>query len=230
MEYLSVEGKTVELFPAEREGAPLVILHTVQGEGEAVCRQTGRLTDAAFSLAAIGNLDWDGDMSPWPIDPLFKGDSPCAGKAEAYLTSLTGTILPEILGRLPAKPGYLALAGYSLAGLFAVYAMYHTDIFSRIASASGSFWYPDFLPYVEAHRLRQPPERIYFSLGDKEAKTRHRVLRWVEDNTRRLEAWYRDMGIETVMEMNPGNHFRDAEERMAKGIAWILRGQAAEGH
>ncbi|SDB11638.1 hypothetical protein [Butyrivibrio sp. INlla16] len=29
--------------------------------------------------------------------------------------------------------------------------------------------------------------------------------------------------IETTFEMNPGNHFKDADLRLAKGIAWILK-------
>ncbi len=223
MEQLTIAGKTVRLFPVQQENAPLVILHTVQDEGESVYQQTKKITGTEFSFAAIGGLDWDGDMSPWPIPPISKGDSPCTGKAGSYLGQLTETILPEILGRLPGKPMYMALTGYSLAGLFAVYAMYHTTLFSRIASASGSFWYPDFLSYAQENDMLKQPERIYFSLGNKEAKTRNQILRSVEENTRSLEEWYRKKGIQTVLEMNPGNHFQQTTERMAKGISWILR-------
>lgn len=34
---------------------------------------------------------------------------------------------------------------------------------------------------------------------------------------------YKNKGIETTFEMNPGNHFKDADLRLAKGIAWILK-------
>ena len=180
------------------------------------------MTDADFSFAAVGGLRWDDEMSPWESPPLFKGDTPCTGGADAYLATLTGEILPEILSRLPAAPSFLSLAGYSLAGLFAVYATYRTNLFSRIASASGSFWFPGFMDFARKHEPIKSPERVYFSLGDKEAKTRNKILRTVEDNTRALYARYENAGVNTVFELNPGNHFQDAPERMAKGIAWIL--------
>ena len=31
-----------------------------------------------------------------------------------------------------------------LAGLFAVYATFQSDVFDRVASISGSLWFPDF--------------------------------------------------------------------------------------
>ncbi|MBQ9377105.1 MAG: hypothetical protein IJU05_04820, partial [Schwartzia sp.] len=217
------------LFPAQAENAPLVLLHTVEGEGESVYRAARERTGADFSLAAVGGLRWDNEMSPWACPPLFKGDTPCTGGADAYLATLEDEILPSALARLSAAPAYLALAGYSLAGLFAVYATYRTSLFSRVASASGSFWFPGFLDFARAHQPIRPPARVYFSLGDKEAKARNKTLRTVEENTRALKAHYEAAGIETIFELNPGNHFKDAPQRMAKGIAWILRTEQTWG-
>lgn len=117
---------------------------------------------------------------------------------------------------------WIGLAGYSLAGLFAVYAMYRSDLFSRIASASGSLWYPGFVDYVKSHGMKRRPERLYLSLGDKEARTRNPYMKKVQENTELLYGWYRQQGIETTFELNSGNHFVNDTERMAKGIAWIL--------
>lgn len=221
-EHLIIAGKSVQLFPSERENAPLVLLHTVGTEGEGVYQTARHRTDRDFSFAAIGNIDWDDEMSPWAIPPISKNDTPCTGGADVYLSKLTNDILPEILKRLIGEPEYIALTGYSLAGLFAVYAMYHTNLFSRIASASGSFWYPDFLSYVKNRDLKEPLQRIYFSLGDKEAKTHNKIFQSVADNTLWLENWYRSMNIKTIFEMNTGNHFKNTKERMAKGIAWVI--------
>ena len=44
----------------------------------------------------------------------------------------------------------------------------------------------------------------------------------LEENTRALKERYEKAGVETVFELNPGNHFRDAEARMARGIVWML--------
>ena len=222
METMTVAGKEILFSPAAQKNAPLVLLHTVRGEGEEVYRAARGMTEKPFSFAAVGGLDWEKEMSPWPIPPLFEGDKPCSGGADEYLETLMGVILPEIMARLSEQPVYIALAGYSLAGLFAVYALHRTDRFARIASASGSFWYPDFLEYARKNEMVKLPEHIYFSIGDKEAKTRNKILRTVEKNTRALKEFYEKQGVRTVFALNPGNHFRDAETRMAKGIVWIL--------
>ena len=219
---MNIEGKAVELFPPLNPGAPLVLLNGEAGEGVAVAEAVKRLTKADFALAAVSGLRWEDDLTPWPIPPIRRGGAPCGGRADAYIDLLTRRILPEILAGLPATPAYLALAGYSLAGLFALYAMYRTDRFARIASASGSLWYPGIVDYVQGHAPVRRPDCLYLSLGDKEGRTRNALMRPVEDNTRLLADFYRNAGIPTTLEMNPGGHFNDPNGRMARAIAWML--------
>ena len=161
-------------------------------------------------------------MSPWECPPLNKNVSPCTGGADKYLTKLTDSIIPAIKKELGAEPEYMVIAGYSLAGLFAIYSLYKTDFFSRAVSASGSMWFPDFIEYTRKNEFCRKPDKVYFSLGDKEAHTRNALLGTVEDRTNEIYGHYKDKGIDTVFEMNPGNHFRDADIRLAKGIARIL--------
>lgn len=57
-----------------------------------------------------------------------------------------------------------------------------------------------------------------------------RLIRWRNElqmqnklkNTETVKEIYGNADIESIFELNQGNHFRDFEERMAKGIAWIL--------
>ena len=219
---MNIEGKAVELFPPLNPGAPLVLLNGEAGEGVAVSEAVKRLTKADFALAVVSGLRWEDDLTPWPIPPIRRGGAPCGGRADAYIDLLTRRILPEILAVLPATPAYLALAGYSLAGLFALYAMYRTDRFARIASASGSLWYPGIVDYVQNHTPLRRPDGLYLSLGDKEGRMRNALMRPVEDNTRLLAAFYRNASIPTALEMNPGGHFNDPNGRMARAIAWML--------
>ena len=44
----------------------------------------------------------------------------------------------------------------------------------------------------------------------------------VERNTAELHEYYRSPGIDTVFELNPGNHFQNPADRLAKGIALVL--------
>ena len=61
------------------------------------------------------------------------------------------------------------------------------------------------------------------SLGDKEAKTRNSVLKTVQENTEEIQAFYQSKGIDTVFQLNPGNHFVQGIERTIAGIQWLLR-------
>ena len=221
---MTIEGKTINLFPASEPGAPLVVLNADAGEGDAVLEALREYTDKPLSLAVIGGLRWEDDLTPWPNPPIFRGSEPCAGRADDYLELLTGRMLPAIRAQLQGMPDTIVLAGYSLAGLFALYAAYRTDAFQRIVCASGSLWYPGFADYAVAHAFVRHPDRLYLSLGDREHRTKNPIMRGIEDQTRRLADHYRAQGIMSILEMNPGGHFDDPGRRLAKGIAWALEG------
>ena len=222
MTSLEIEGKKIALFGSEKTSSPLVILNTYGNEGQEVWNECQKLNCPPFCLSAISNLDWNNELSPWEGPALYKNDGGFSGGADSYLSLLTDKIIPSVCDSMGAKPSYLALAGYSLAGLFAIYAACKTDVFSRIVSASGSLWFPGFEEYVKSHDFIKKPDCIYLSLGDTEAKAKNKVLCTVQDNTERLYELYKSKDIPVTFVLNKGNHFTDAAGRMARGIKWIL--------
>lgn len=220
--HLTIDGLNVALFPAARAGSPLVLLCGEAGEAAAVHGAVRGRTCADFSLAAVSGFDWNADLSPWPAAAVFAGGGAFGGGADAFLLTLTERVLPRVVDALGERPAWTGLAGYSLAGLFAVYSLYRTEAFSRVASASGSLWFPGFIDFARCAAMRRTPERVYLSLGDGEARTRNPALRTVRDDTEALYRHYAEMGIPAVFELNPGNHFRDVTERTARGVAWLL--------
>ena len=72
------------------------------------------------------------------------------------------------------------------------------------------------------HEFDRVPDRLYLSLGDKEAKTRHPLLKTVQTCTESIAAHFKELGTDVTFEMNQGNHFTDVEWRIAKGIAAII--------
>ena len=216
----SISGRTVEIFLSAEGIAPLVILHTFSGEGKEVFEKCLELGCTNFTLAAISDINWNRDLSPWET-PEIRNNRYSFGGADEYISQLTGKIVPEILSKLPGKPEFTAIAGYSLAGLFALYAAYRTDVFSRVASVSGSLWFPGFTEFAKSHDFVKTPDFIYLSLGDAEAKTRDKNLAPVQKNTEFLSDFYRSRGIPTLFELNCGNHFSDTIGRTAKGIKKI---------
>lgn len=215
-------GKTVDVFPGSEPGAPLICLNTFSGEGQKVFEAAQAAGCPPFSLAAVSDLDWNRDMVPWDSPPAFPHGDPCTGGADEYLRLLAEEILPAAEQRLAGAPRWRGIAGYSLAGLFALYALYRTDLFSRAASVSGSLWFPGMKEYVFSYESKRRPDCLYFSLGDKESKTRNPVLRSVRQNTEEIHAFFREKGIDTVFQLNPGNHFTQAAERTAAGLCWLL--------
>lgn len=222
MTSFQVGQKTVDVFQSENPNRPVVYLNTYGREGEAVFRQISAFGDLDFTLVAISGLNWEHDMAPWDIPPISSKDTPCTGGADAYLELLLNEILPQAEKTVLGTPLWRGIAGYSLAGLFALYSIYRTDVFSRAASVSGSLWFPEFPAFVRSHTPKQTPDCIYFSLGDKEHKTRNPFLQTVRQNTEEMEDFYKQQGIATTFQLNPGNHLQDAALRTASGIRWIL--------
>ena len=115
------------------------------------------------------------------------------------------------------------LMGYSLAGLFALWAAYESDVFSGIVCCSGSLWFPDWDHYVRNHVI-QSKCSVYLSLGGKEEKTKNKVMAAVGDRTRAQERLLQEdsMVESVVLEWNAGGHFADAGKRLAKGMKWMF--------
>lgn len=223
-----IENKKVNIYSKNnnKKDLPVIILNTYGNEGEDVFNKCKSMNCAEYILVSISNLDWNNDMTPWFAPKLNKNDVDCLGKADEYLQVLLEKIIPTvekyIKNELHITIKYYGIAGYSLGGLFAVYSAYKTDIFSKIASASGSFWFPNFVEYSKENKISNNIDKIYLSLGNKESKVRNQVVSKVEVNTIELEKIFKGEGINTIYEVNPGNHFTEGNLRMAKGIKWVL--------
>lgn len=219
---LNIGGKNIEVYLSCVPDSPVIYLNTLDEEGVQVYQALQEAGCRAFTLVAVSGLLWNHDMSPWAILPVIKNNISCTGGADAYLKLLTEKIIPEVEQMVPGKILWRGLAGYSLAGLFALYSIYQTEAFARIASVSGSLWFPEFKEYAIVSQMKTVPEAIYISLGDKECRTRNHYMKTVQERTEEIAAYYREKGIDIFYELNPGNHFQDTVRRMALGIAWIL--------
>lgn len=165
-----------------------------------------------FQLIAVKVAHWNHDLSPWHASAVF-GNEDFGDGAPQTLT--------EILKLCSDKTKTYYIGGYSLAGLFALWASYQTDCFSGVAAASPSIWFPGFLAYMKAHAIQS--DTVYFSLGEKEEKSRNTVLSKVGDCIREGYAWLQEKGIHCILEWNSGGHFKDPAIRTAKAFAWIVK-------
>ena len=218
------EAFKAPLYRLAREGestSPLIVLNQYQDDTDDTVREIKNLTKWPFNLLAIHGLDWNDDLTPWPMGPIGKGDAARKGLADIYLGRLE-ELINLVKKENGLSPTWIGIAGYSLGGLFALYSGFKSNTFSRIASCSGSFWYEGFLPYCESHKLSEKVDRIYLSLGDKESRSKNHILATVEDNTKKIFGIIKDQGRQTTLVMNRGGHFIDAAKRTAMGIAYLL--------
>ena len=225
---LAIDNKLIQIYYNEnvKKMIPLVILNNYIDDGEKIFDKCNEIGCKDFILVSISNLNWDDDMSPWYAPKINKNDTDCLGKADEYLEILLEEIIPKVEDfvekNLEKKIEYYVIAGYSLAGLFAIYSAYRTDLFTKIISCSGSFWYPNFVEFIENNIISSNVKQVYLSLGNKESKTNNKVLQTVEKNTVRIGKILNKIEIKTLYEQNEGNHFQNPELRIAKGIKWIL--------
>lgn len=217
-----IGGKTVFVFHSNRPGSPVIYLNTYSDERQKIYEAAQATGCPPFTLVTVSDLAWSHDMAPWDSPAAFKNGESFTGGANDYLRLLVKEIIPRVEKELPGPPAWRGIAGYSLAGLFALYAIYRTNVFSRVGCMSGSLWFPGFKEYIFSHEPKRWPDCIYFSLGDKEAKTRNPVLKTVQEKTEEIQTFYQNKGIDTVFRLNPGNHFVQGIERTVAGIHWLL--------
>ena len=173
-----------------------------------------------FLFAAVPVESWNDALSPWEA-PAVWGKQGFGGKATETLCFLTEQVIPTLKQQYPLPENVkIILGGYSLAGLFALWASTQTDLFYGIAAASPSVWFPEWMKFEQQHPIQA--QHIYLSLGDKEEHTKNAVMAAVGDNIRTLHSRLIERGADCTLEWNSGGHFKDADLRTAKAFRWAM--------
>ncbi|MBR4222923.1 MAG: hypothetical protein IKR81_17310 [Victivallales bacterium] len=173
-----------------------------------------------FVMAAFEIDDWERDLMPWGDPAVSKRPEVGTGTVETLRYLLDG-LLPWLKERHGEVP--VVLGGYSLAGLFSLWAAREASAFTGIAAASPSVWIQDWPEYAETHPLQA--RQVYLSLGEREEKTRNRAIAQVGGRIRNEQALLEhQLGAgNCVLEWNAGGHFVDCEHRLARAFIWNLR-------
>ena len=221
---IELKGKVCRIY-GEKNARFLLIqfvddhdLSVMDQETEEIAARTG----VPFLLVAVPVTDWNDDLSPWSAPAVF-GNHPFGGRAEETLRNLQANVIPALKKEfVPAQDCRLILGGYSLAGLFALWAAHTSDEWQGVAAASPSVWFPGFSEFAKKSPIHA--QAVYLSLGDREERTRNPVMAGVGDSIRSLHALYAENPrLITALEWNEGNHFRDAGLRTAKAFAWVIQ-------
>lgn len=123
--------------------------------------------------------------TPWP-HPAYKPGAPdFGGGADAFLADTVLPVAEALRGEHPEGP--IGLFGYSLAGLFGLFAMLNTDVFSTYLLASPSTWYPGIVNRVARTPLACDL-RVVVACGSNEGLDHPEPIAGIRQDTDRLVA------------------------------------------
>ncbi len=217
-ERFEYEGSTVTVYQPDGGSVDVVYIISHGDKDEAA----EKVCALGAAVVVIQCRDWFGDLSPWPAPGVYNDAGDFSGSAPAFLARLRGGVMPMAEARLAVRPMRRCLAGYSMAGLFALWAAYNAPEFELFCCASGAVWYEGWLDFMQAGRPLSPSPRFYLSVGNREKKTRNVRMSRVVKNTELSAQILSGQGYPLKYELNEGGHFSDPTGRLVKGIKWLL--------
>lgn len=131
------------------------------------------------------------EYTPWcspALDPRYHN---FGGQGEQYLSFLVQEIRPFINRQYCTlvEREKTGIMGFSLGGLISIYgASLYPEIFGRVGSLSGSFWYDGFLEYLRAAEISYLGSRIYIDVGELEGKNKSSIQQNMVENTKEIPA------------------------------------------
>lgn len=231
-----ISGLSIHTQMSSVAGAPIVYLLGDVADNSPIQVPEG------VSLVNIGVDLWEENFSPWCAPRVFAKGPNFGDGAQKTLDTLINQVIPWAESELAESPAYRMLVGYSLAGLFSLWAGVtqagvspqvscgcQSDApaatFQRIGAVSGSFWFPGLLDYVDQQLSGGAVglTHAYLSLGDREARTPNPQIMHVRENAELLASKLDNAGITSTFKLNRGNHFQNVEGRMQKALDWLVK-------
>lgn len=172
-----------------------------------------------FAIVFFDTMEWTKALMPWQ-DEAVSRDEEVGMHAQDTLLYIEESLVPwlhERFGKLPCIIG-----GYSLGGLFALWATRQSTAFGAVAAASPSLWIKGWADFADSHSLNA--QLAYVSLGDREEHCRNQRMARIGDCVRHEHLTLAtQLGISaTTLEWNSGGHFGNEAERTAKAFAWCI--------
>lgn len=196
-----------------------------------------------FAMVFFDCVEWARALMAWADDAVSR-DAEVGRHAPDTLRFIEHTLLPWLRERFGALP--CIIGGYSLGGLFALWAARNTDAFAAVAAASPSLWINGWGEYAAAHPILSPqatahhslnttlpistPQHIttttpiHLSLGDREEHCRNQRMKRIGDCVRAEHTLLCQQLSPTAVTLrwHEGGHFGAEAERTAEAFAWCI--------
>lgn len=173
--------------------------------------------NTGFIFVGIYLDRWAESLMPWP-DEAVSNNTDAGFCARSTLNIITKHVLPYIYNRYGQLP--CILGGYSLGGLFSLWAATQSTDFTAIAAASPSVWIKEWNCFAESHPIHA--QYTYLSLGNREEHARNHRMAAVGNCIRQYNDILKtQIGEDCVtLQWNNGGHFDQEDKRMANAFIW----------
>ena len=218
---IAINGRECLLYECGEQPQVLLIQPLGEHERSTIDNEIALIQEAVhvpFVMVALAINDWEKELTPWH-DPKLSTRKEVGEHVFETLDYITEHLMPYMFERFGKLP--VAIGGYSLAGLFALWAGTQTNTFAAIAACSPSLWIEGWANYGDAHPLLA--KVVYLSLGDKEEKTRNPLSSMVGDRVREQHDRHQFTTERCTLVWEQGGHFVTPHLRTARGFAWCIK-------
>lgn len=219
---LKIEDIICQCFPTQESQKIAYLIYPAMAEfPDAVLERLKNKFGISIIFISIPSEKWGSLLTPWPEKEVNTGTSSFRGNAAKMLEILKTEIIPQTdkilsVSREPIRN----LIGVSLSGMFALWQWMECDIFTSIASLSGSFWYEGFLSWFDEQPLPSKSGKAFFLLGKKEPEAK--AFKTVGINTEAIVERLKKEKIQVFFEWVDGNHFSNPTGRLERAFEFLF--------
>lgn len=178
----------------------------------------GMVSGRRCHIVTVPVANWNDSLTPWPAPNIYRELPGYGGEAASTLGELVAKAMPTLERQAGLTPTCRAICGYSLGGLFALYALTHTEAFRACACLSGSVWYEGWVEHLRGLDFDGAGCFAFLSIGTKEKRAGPKPLQSVQDNMEACATILRERGCAVEYAVGPGNHFAFVRERFEAGL------------
>lgn len=175
-----------------------------------------------FILVMICPLDRLSEYTPWPAPAMSTRFPDFKGNGDQYLDALKTGLLPWLCETYQTDIHNVSMLGYSLGGLIGVYALTTQNCWRHMAGICSSFWYKDWITYLEKSSISEETCSIYLHYGTEEGKGKSGPMEKAAEHAAKTGALLTDKfpGKVTITKDNGGHH-TFADQRFRNGLLWL---------
>lgn len=208
----------------EEQSYPVVYLHGDNSIYD-LLKEAEYFLELSYIIIGIMTEKRLDELTPWPSTSLHPKFPDFGGKGDDYLDFIENKLKPEVDNtyRTIASPEATGIMGYSLGGLISIYSAFRTDCFGCITSMSGSFWYPEFVPFATRETIRNGAVRVFMSSGDREGVGHKDIKKDAVMFTKNIyDILVADLSSERVSILwDEGGHHSNTFDRYKNAFLWL---------